>query len=105
MKFQKQFLLDVLDKCNSEAELIENEISERSRWSIHYSVVFKYQDKFYLTIYSAGATEHQDESPFEYSEDEIECTEVFPYKVTKTEYLTQKEIEKYETQNRQRNQS
>ena len=82
MKFKKQDLIALLDEDyddNFNFEIIQDNISGKSRWSDEYTLVFKTIDdgKFYKTHYRCGATESQDESPFEYAEDEIECQEVF----------------------------
>lgn len=73
MKFKKEYLIEELGlpyDCESE------EIIGTTRWSIIKEIVFQDKDgKYYQTTYSEGATEFQDESPWEY-EDEIECTEV-----------------------------
>ena len=84
MLFKKQWLQDLVWDDVDDAEIIENEIVDTSRWSIHHTAVFKLDcnEKFYQTHYSTGATENQDESPYEYDPDEIECVEVAP--VTKT---------------------
>lgn len=82
MKFLKQNLLSILDGDESLGKVIENEHVGRSRWTIQYELIFEKDGKFYSTVYSVGATESQDESPWEYDGDEIECTEVC--KVTKT---------------------
>ena len=55
-------------------------------WSVHHEMVFKYEGMFYRTHYSVGATETQDESPYEYDEDMIECTIVHPVEKTVTVY-------------------
>jgi hypothetical protein len=53
-----------------------DEITDTSRWSIHHRIVFLWTDgKYYTTTYSVGATESQDESPWEY-DDDIACIEV-----------------------------
>jgi hypothetical protein len=49
-------------------------------------MIFKVDDKFYKTNYQVGATEMQDEAPYEYEGDEIECPEMEPYEVTITKY-------------------
>ena len=72
MKFSKEFLRNLDD------EIISDQIIENTRWSILHERIFKHDGKFYQTIYSVGATEIQDESPYEYDGDEIECTEVRP---------------------------
>lgn len=81
MLFSKEFLLE---------DALDNEISDsvlyRSRWSVTYRRVFSFKDKFYETIYSVGATEYQEENPYEGEGDEIECKEVFPTEVTITVY-------------------
>lgn len=55
-----------------------------TRWSVHYEGVF--QDKVlgetYATSYSRAATENQDERPYEYDGDFIECTRVEKRSVT-----------------------
>lgn len=56
--------------------LIEDEIIEVTRWSIIHKIIFEYEKKFYQSVYSKGATEMQDESPYEYDGDMINCIEV-----------------------------
>ena len=72
IKLHKDFLKYELDLPSS---AILNEITDTSRWSVYHRIVFGYEGKFYETHYSEGATEMQDESPWEY-EDEVECDEV-----------------------------
>ncbi len=88
MKFKKQDLVDMAwdDHNTDEYEVISKEIVDTSRWSIHHSLVFKKDDKFYRTGYSIGATESQDESPYEYDPDMIDCDEVIPVEKTITVY-------------------
>lgn len=87
MKFKKDYLLDVL--WEDQGTIVEDKIIEHSRWSVIHSLVFKTDDgKYYLTDYRVGATESQDESPWEYEGDEIECTEVVPVDKVITEYVT-----------------
>jgi hypothetical protein len=86
MKFTKEYLLDLLDGEVGDGVVMEDDVSHKTRWSLCYRMVFKHEDKFYVTRYSIGATESQDESPYEYEDDEIECKEVFPKEVTVTVY-------------------
>jgi len=72
MKFETEFLKNELDLPYG---AIEDNIVDNSRWSIHREIIFEHEGKFYRTHYSEGATECQDERPWE-SEDEVECTEV-----------------------------
>lgn len=74
---------------------ISDEIIGHGRWSVHHEHIFEFEGKFYRTTYSIGATESQDESPYDYEPDEIECEEVFPvekvvfvYEPRKTESQT-----------------
>lgn len=104
MKFYKELLQELVyeDKIELEngefgfegaavLESVQKEIVDTSRWSIMYEQVFSVtQDgvtKFYSTGWSEGATENQDESPYEYEDDEIECTEVVPVEKTITVYV------------------
>lgn len=72
MKFSKSLLMEELDLPYSAKE---DEVVNNTRWSILHDIIFEYEGKFYKASYSVGATEEQDEGPWEY-EDEIECAEV-----------------------------
>lgn len=57
-------------------EVISDEITDNSRWSIHHELIFRWIDGMtYKTWYSVGATEMQDEYPWEYEKD-VECVQV-----------------------------
>jgi len=85
MKFDKKYLQNVV--WSEEGEIIENKIIETSRWSIHYRMIFKTEDgRLFETFYERGATEMQDQQPYEYDSDEIECSEVKPVKTVVTIY-------------------
>ena len=72
--FSRDYLMDELDLPYENT--IVNRIVDTTRWSIIHEIVFEDNGKFYMTTYSEGATECQDEKPWEYNDDEIECTEV-----------------------------
>ena len=67
----------VTDDHDDWAEVCQ-EIDDTSRWSIHYSGVFEHlpTGKFYKFYWSVGATETQDEGPYEYATEDIEPIEV-----------------------------
>lgn len=76
MKFKKEVLQAIVyDDCIN-ADKVEDRITDTGRWSIFHTMVFKYKNKFYESGYSIGATEMQEERPFEFSADSIECPEV-----------------------------
>lgn len=70
-------------------EIMEDEIIDTSRWSSIYKQVFKDKQtgKFYTTTYSTGATECQDEQPYEYESDTITLDEVVAKEVTTIQYV------------------
>lgn len=72
--FNKEYLTKELG-LPYDCKLIEDDIIDTTRWSIVHEIVFEDKGKFYMTTYSEGATEYQDERPWEH-EDEIKCTEV-----------------------------
>lgn len=87
--FKKSDLLDlVYGEENDALERVAGDISGTGRWSIHHWMVFKDKGtgRFYQTRYSVGATESQDESPFEYDGDDIVCIEVRPVEKVVTVY-------------------
>ena len=67
---------------------VYDRLTETGRWNIHHERVFKHDDRYYRTHYSLGATEYQEERPYEDAGDEIECTEVFPCERVVTVYET-----------------
>ena len=73
---------DIVYGDDSNFVTIEDKIVGTRRWSIEYEIVVqrKSDGKYFKDGYSRGATESQDERPYEYSEPNF--TEVFP--VTKT---------------------
>jgi len=75
MKFSKKFLQETV-YGDTDAEVVEDKIIDHRRWSLDYEMVFKHKGRYYRTYYSKGATEIQDESPFENEPDEIEVPEV-----------------------------
>ena len=63
-------------------KIVNDEIVDHTRWSVIHEIVFLWTDgKHYITSYSTGATESQDESPFEH-DDKVECQEVQQVKKT-----------------------
>ena len=83
MKFNKSFLQELEE---GDENVVLEEITGTSRWSTRYRRVFKHEGKFYETHFSCGATEMQDESPYEYDPAEIECPEVKQVEKTITVY-------------------
>ena len=91
MFFNKEDLIDLLicdelEINGKTAKVVLDEQFDTTRWSSHHELVFSYDNTFYTTSYSRGLTEHQDETPFQYDDNEIECFEVAPVEVVKIEY-------------------
>ena len=78
MKFPKEEMQEMVYEDSDKLIQVENKISGNSRWSVKYEAIFKDVEtgKHYRSSYSKGATESQEESPYEYDNDEIEVTEV-----------------------------
>lgn len=87
--FKKDFLRNELDLPWS---ALEDIITDTTRWSILHTIVFEFDGKFYRANYSVGATECQDERPWEY-EDEIECIEVAKKQVLVEQWMPVKDEE------------
>lgn len=71
MMITRQAALDILDG----EELVLDQIVGHSRWAVQHRVIFKMIDKLWQMNYQVGATELQDESPWEYDR-EVLCREV-----------------------------
>lgn len=72
--FPRERMLAVL--WHDEGRVIKDEIYDTSRWSVHHELIFELDGGTYQTTYSVGATECQDERPWEYDGDLIEVTPV-----------------------------
>jgi len=74
---------------------MEDSIVENDHWAILHSMVFKFEGKFYQSSYRVGATEMQDESPYEYDGDQegmVECFEVVQKEVVTKVWVAAGEI-------------
>jgi hypothetical protein len=69
-----------------EFKIIEDKMVDKSRWSIQYRLVVQRlaDGKFFADYYQRGATEYQDQQPWEF--DKPNFTEVFPVEKTITVY-------------------
>lgn len=95
-KFPKDVLREVISDDARESyclERIENEIYDTSRWSNHYELIFRDTNggHYWKTYYSVGATESQDEDPFEFEDGMIDCIQVEPVEVLVTQYVAVKD--------------
>lgn len=86
-QFTGEFCRDVVYGDAEGAKVISDTIYETSRWSVLHELIFEYEGKIYRTGYSEGATEMQDESPFEY-DTTVECDEVEAREVLVTQYFS-----------------
>jgi hypothetical protein len=87
MQFPKDDLLRLLeDDIPDNYAKISERVTGTGRWSIRYELIFRHNNQFFRTNYSVGATESQDESPYEYEGDMIDVTEVFAKEKTITVY-------------------
>lgn len=91
----KQSALDILYEENENAEVIVDDIEDIGRWSTYHTLIFKLDGDFYRTFYRRGATEYQDESPWEH-DTEVTCEQVYPVQEMTTVYKSQEEIDSAE---------
>lgn len=99
MKIKKQLLQELISGFHDcdRFEIVYDEICDTGRWSIHRECVIKdlTSGRFYDASYSEGATEMQDEEPFEYADTDengdIGLREVFPYEETVVRYRAKDE--------------
>jgi hypothetical protein len=81
--------LEIIDDESEGYTLVENTLSGKSRWCDVYDLIFQENSsgKFFRGDYRIGATESQDESPWEYQK-EVNFYEVEPYTVVVTKFKT-----------------
>lgn len=75
VKFSKEFLTEELLLPYDNDNVVKDEITGTTRWSVIHDLIFEHEGKYWSTRYSVGATEMQDEEPWRY-QNEIKCTEV-----------------------------
>lgn len=86
--FTTDYLRNELGLPFDSAHVISDEITDTGRWNIVHDLIFEdpADGKCYQVGYSVGATENQDERPWEY-EDTVTATEVEKRKVLREEYV------------------
>lgn len=85
--FSKEYLIKELGLPYNYKYVREDSIEYLSRWSVHHELVFKDKDgQCWSTEYRCGATELQDEQPWEY-EDKVECIKVEKRFILRKEWL------------------
>ncbi len=70
MKLTREEAQDIVCDDHVGWKTVETNIVDTNRWSIIYEGIFEHgpSGKFYELSWSVGATEQQDESPFEYED-------------------------------------
>lgn len=89
MEFEVEIMRDIVRENTDEFDVIEETIIDTSRWAIHHEMVFQSREtgKYYRTYFRRGATEMQEEQPFEYENGMIQCEEVVKQAVIKQEWV------------------
>ena len=92
MRFKKEDLRAMVLGDSGTLIAVEDKVVGHSRWSVQHDVIFGDQStgKHYASGYSVGATESQDETPYEYAEDEIDCDEVEQQEVRVKKWIKKK---------------
>jgi len=85
----KDEMLAILD---SGADVVRDQIVSHGRWTVGHELIFRRDGKLYRTHYQRGATESQDEGPWEYTNPVI-CTEVIAVEKTVVDYTNAPEAE------------
>jgi len=90
MKVTKEQAQNIIWEDEEDWELVYDNIEDTSRWSEFHEIVclHKPTGKYYMSSYSQGLTECQDESPWDY--DEPKFTQCWPKEVTVTQYTKEK---------------
>ena len=68
----------IVDQRHPDFKTVSSTVDDNSRWSLHKTDIFLHipTGKHYLVNYSVGATEMQDEAPFEYHTGDVVFQEV-----------------------------
>lgn len=71
--FDRRAACEVAFGDSPDFDVVRDEIVDHSRWTVAHTVVVrrKSDQKLFISHYSVGATESQDQSPYEYDEPEF----------------------------------
>jgi hypothetical protein len=87
VKFDKELLRDMAyGEVPDGFDVIDTKLLDHGRWSLRYEQIFRFDGKIYVTQFSKGATEMQDERPYDYAPEQIECPEMEEYILPVTQY-------------------
>ena len=90
MKVSKDTLVELAHGgSDPDWEVVHEEPISKSRWSINHTNIIKQlsTNRFFSTHFQRGATEYQEQEPYEYEPEEIELVEFVPVEVTVTKYV------------------
>ena len=92
-EFERQVRQDIAQQDTDDYEIITTEIVDTTRWSTVHEMVF--QDlatgKCYRSYFNRGATEMQDECPYEFDKKIIKCVEVVEKEVTSKQWVNKED--------------
>jgi hypothetical protein len=94
LELTKEEAKNIISEENEENyDIVHQEISYTSRWTIYYDIVIyqKSTGKYFKDEYSVGATEIQNERPYDRTIPDF--TEVFPHTVETIVYKTEPELD------------
>ena len=89
MKVSVEEARRVVWEDTSDWKEVKRDIVDTTRWSNIYEGIFQHlpTGKYYSVSWSQGATEMQDEGPFEYDKDDIDFIEVEQNEITVVEWV------------------
>lgn len=73
------------DNPDKDIKILENTIIEHNRWDVTHRIIVQIGQLIYESFYTVGATEHQDEGPWEMTK-EVIFDLVVPVEKTVTVY-------------------
>jgi hypothetical protein len=78
MRFKREEMIELISGGDvGGVELVSDVLVGTTRWSNVHQIIFKVLDTYYRAEYCTGATEYQDERPWD-GQDEVEAEEVRP---------------------------
>jgi len=88
MAITKEFTRQELEDLELPESAVFDTIVGHSRWSVQHEIIFRDPagSRHWRTWYSVGATENQDEYPWEY-DDVIACVEVEQKQISKIAWV------------------
>ena len=92
-EFTKEIMQEIASEDTDDFTIIKQHVIDTTRWATVHEMIFGELStgKFYRSYFNRGATEMQDERPYEYDSAIIKCWEVVEVEVMTKQWVSKED--------------